>query len=205
MATMTKLKSGWKAILAKLTLFSGSHKDRSNGLCAMEAAAWIANEPHSDSPACVCPVIGAFMRSWNDALPDNETRDRLLKPLIPLTINTRGDKALEEKRAFMCVDWVVRTFTPEWLELCDKERYAKHIAVLRATPEVTDWKTLIDVTPVLVNAQKEAAAAWDAARAAARAAAGDAAWAAARDAAWAAASYAVKEKQTARFKKMVKR
>ena len=48
-------------------------------------------------------------------------------------------------------------------------------------------------------------AAWDAAWAAAGDAAWDAAWAAARDAAWAAASYAVKEKQTARFKKMIGR
>lgn len=48
---------------ASLTLHEGAHKDPADGMCAMEAAAWIAGEPHSDHPACACPVIGAFMRS----------------------------------------------------------------------------------------------------------------------------------------------
>ena len=56
--------------------------------------------------------------------------------------------------------------------------------------------------------EKLRAAAWDAAWDAAGDAAGDAAWAAARAAAWAAARAAagdaMREKQTARFKKMVK-
>ncbi len=50
----------------------------------MEAAAFIAGEPWSDHPACVCPVIAAFMRSWNDGLSDKD-RNRLLLPLIPKT------------------------------------------------------------------------------------------------------------------------
>ncbi len=39
-------------------------------LCIMEAVAFMAGEPWSDSPACASPVIAAFLRSWNDALSD---------------------------------------------------------------------------------------------------------------------------------------
>jgi hypothetical protein len=164
--------------LSELKLLAGAHTNLEEGMCAMEAASWIAGENWTDHPECVCPVIAGFMRSWNDGIGDVEERTRLLTPLIPHTIGTRN-KNLEERRSFMCVDWAVRTFTPEWLELCDSARYAKHVAALRSAPEITSWQSLIDITPALVDAQKEATAARDAARAAARDAARAAAWAAA--------------------------
>src|SRR3990167_10562700 len=103
--------------LAKITtLYAGPHPKNGNGhvkACAMEAAAYIAGEPWSDHPECVCPVIGAFMRAWNDGLPDDE-RTSLLLPLIPRTIGTRGSKPLEERRSLMAADWLVRTHTPAW-------------------------------------------------------------------------------------------
>ncbi len=72
-------------------LKSGAHTANDGAaMCAMEAAAWVAGEPWSDHPECVCPVIGAFMRSWNDSLPDDR-RTALLLPLIPATIGTRGN------------------------------------------------------------------------------------------------------------------
>ena len=42
--------------LGPLSLEKGAHK-RGSGMCAMEAAAYIAGEPHSDHPVCVSPVI----------------------------------------------------------------------------------------------------------------------------------------------------
>ena len=64
------------AWLDTISFANGSHDDPESGVCAMEAAAYIAGEEHSDHPACVCPVIGGFMRSWNDALPSDADRDR---------------------------------------------------------------------------------------------------------------------------------
>lgn len=87
-----------------ITLAHGSHKASEGGaMCAMEAVAWIAGEPWSDHPECVDPVIGAFMRSWNDALPDSE-RTTLLLPLIPKLIGTKGSAKLSERRAIMAGD-----------------------------------------------------------------------------------------------------
>ena len=49
-------------------LMQGSHSDFEGGMCAMEFVAWLAEEPHSDAPDCACPVLAAFMRTWNDSL-----------------------------------------------------------------------------------------------------------------------------------------
>ena len=68
--------------LENIDLLPGKHALRSQGLCATEAAAWLAGEPHSDSPKCLCPTIASVLRDWNDRLvtPD---RNRILKPLLP--------------------------------------------------------------------------------------------------------------------------
>src|SRR6266852_112630 len=87
-----------------LSLKSGSHSPDST-FCVMEAVAFVAGEKWSDNPECACPVISAFLRSWNDALPTDAERDRLLKPLIPKLVGTRN-KALEEKRGLMAADWM---------------------------------------------------------------------------------------------------
>lgn len=76
-------------LLEKLgPLKTGGHKGPADGACVMEAVAFVAGEPWSDHPECVSPVIGVFLRNWNDSLPTDADRDRLLKPLIPLIINT---------------------------------------------------------------------------------------------------------------------
>ena len=184
-------------------LAEGSHLDRS-AVCIMEAVAFVAGEPWSDSPDCTCPIIGAFLRSWNDALPDDE-RDALLRPLIPRLIGTRASVAVEKRRALMTADWLVREHTPAWLRAAKLDDAADALSSL---PEITDMAQIPSIRGPIEAARNDAAAAWDAAwdaawaaawdaartaawdaaRAAARTAAWDAAWAAARDAAWDAAA-----------------
>ena len=45
------------------------HASFEDGACLMEAVAWVAGEPWSDKPRCACPVIGDFLRHFNDGLP----------------------------------------------------------------------------------------------------------------------------------------
>lgn len=79
-------------------LYSGGHSPNSDGaMCAMEAVAYIAGESWSDHPKCACPVIATFMRSWNDALPDDQ-RNALLLPVVPRLVGTKGSKALAAAR-----------------------------------------------------------------------------------------------------------
>jgi hypothetical protein len=153
-------------------------------MCVMEAAAYLADEPWSDAPQCVSPVIAAFARSWNDSLRSDEQRTRLLAPLISTFIGTRTNAADEETRAWMCTDWLVRVQAPAWLDLAGLRTAA---ARLRALPPLTNAEIAIGSQSVLAGARAEADAAWAAAVAAARTAARTAAGAAAVDAAWAAA------------------
>ncbi len=190
-----------------LQLESGSHDAPNNGLvhaCVMEAVAYIAGDPWSDHPECASPVLGAFLRSWNDSLPDEDRQ--MLKPLIPRLVGTKASKAVEEKRAWMATDWLARECAPAFLRLAGLTEHAEALeglasltttlraekaqpalAAARAAGRAAAW----DAAWAAGAAARDAGwdAAWAAARAAGRAAAWDAAWAAgaaARDAAWAA-------------------
>src|ERR1700676_304692 len=103
--------------LDTLTLLTGAHEAASGEMCVMEAVAYVAGEPWSDHPACACPVISAFLRSWNDSLPSDADRDRLLKPLVLQLIDTKATQAIEERRSYLALDWMIRVFTPKWLDL----------------------------------------------------------------------------------------
>lgn len=174
------------------TLARGKH-DEGEAMCAMEAVAWLAGEPWSDAPRCASDVIAAFVRSWNDALPDAD-RVRLLLPLLPDVIGTRTTDADDETRAWMATDWLVRVNAPAWLDLTPS--LEAHAAALRALPPIMSSAVARDSQLVITAAWDAASVAvsvaeWAAARYAASAAARDAAWAAAgdaaRDAAWDAA------------------
>ena len=169
------------AEVAERGLKSGAHRSISDGMCAMEAASYIAGEPWSDHPECVCPVIAAFLRNWNDSLNDDERNKFITPALILKTIGTRSTKAVERKRSLMAADWLIRTHTPAWLRLAGLNDQADMIASL---PEITDMAQYPSLRSPLEAVRKDAAAAraaaGDTARDAARVAAGDAAWAAAR-------------------------
>ena len=173
--------------LDTLVLTKGNHTSREQGVCFMEAVAWMAGTSHSDHPACVSPVLGAFLRRWNDDL-DDKSRQKL-KPYIHRVIGTAGDRK-DEVRGWMLTDWMIRVHTPAWLDLAGIKKPA---ALLRTLHELTDTTGLVAAQAPIDRARTKAAAAWDAARAVAW----DTAWAAARavawDAAWAAARAAVRD------------
>ncbi len=170
-----------------VTLARGAHGDsKSPGeWCVMEAAAYFAHEPWSDHPKCVSPVIGAFLRRWNDDL-DDEGRQKLV-PYIAKVVGTNTGQADDERRGWMVTDWMVRTYLPAWLRLAKLEDQA---AAVEALPELVDPATWQGMETTIGRVRKDAAAAWDAAGDAAWDAAWDAARDAARDAAWAAAGAA---------------
>jgi hypothetical protein len=181
--------------LESIMLAKGAHASCEKAVCVMELTSCLADEPFSDHPQCVSPVIGAFCRSWNDSL-DDETRQRL-KPYAQLVIGTRTTKQDERIRAWLATDWLVRTFAPAWL---DRAGLDAHAASLRNLPELSSAALANKALPVIKAARAAAraaageadwaaawATAWDAARAAAWATAGATAGAAAGAAAWAAA------------------
>jgi hypothetical protein len=170
-------------------LSKGSHPTPDAGRCAMEWVAFLAGEPHTDQPVCVSDVLKRFCIDFNDAL-DDENRQKL-RPYLARTIGTAGD-GQDRRRAFMCLDWIVRTYTPAWLSLAGLDDDAR---ALRQLPEIVDIDAAWHAAPFTSGARQRAVAAgdaaWDAAGDAARTAARDAArtaaWDAAGDAAWDAA------------------
>ena len=177
-------------VIDTVVLKSGSHESLEAGACLLEAVSYVAGEPWSDRPECVCPALAAFGRTWNDAL-DDDTRNRLLKPLIPKLIGTRSTPDVQDRRGFMASDWAVRTFTVAWLRKAGLNDDADALAAL---PELSSVELCKAAMPTILKVRASASAArdaaWDAARAAAWDAAWAAAWAAAGDAAWAAAGAA---------------
>jgi hypothetical protein len=192
-----EVDQGRLAKVMGIELASGGHDVEEDRYCVMEAVAYVAGEPWSDTPACACPVISTFLRSWNDSLPDTE-RTTLLRPLIPKLVGTKSTPEIELRRSLMAADWLVRTHTPAWLRLAGLTMQADMLAAL---PEITDMAQAPSLRGPLEAVRQDAAAAraaaWDAARAAAWDAARDAAWDAARAAAWDAAWDAARAKLAA--------
>lgn len=173
-----------------ISLSAGSHSPDSQ-FCVMEAVAFVAGENWNDCPKCACPVISSFLRAWNDSLPTDAERDRLLKPLIPILVGTRN-KAREKERALMAADWLIRVYTPAWLRLAGLTTQAASLANRRAITSMKQVLSNESLEAVCKDATAASAAAWTAASAAAwaaaSAAASAAAWDAARAAAWDAAN-----------------
>jgi hypothetical protein len=72
-----------------------SHETPEAGTCAMEVVAWLAGEKHSDRPRCACPVIGAYVRTVNDRLSDEDRQK--LKPFLPRIAGSRDPLALQRR------------------------------------------------------------------------------------------------------------
>jgi hypothetical protein len=69
----------------------------------MELASMLAVEPFSDHPHSVCPVIGAFLRAYNDGLPDDRRQD--LYAYAARVVGTASGRRLRRERARRCLLW----------------------------------------------------------------------------------------------------
>jgi hypothetical protein len=128
------------AKLDTLRLTGGSHGSFDDGVCAMEAVAWLAGEPHSDAPKCADPEITIVMIRLNDSMPD-AMRNELLRPLLPRLVGSRtNDTAVRRRRAFVLADMACRVFAPLALGAVGYTDLAEE---LRALPGVIDEKAAL--------------------------------------------------------------
>ncbi len=170
-------------------LHYGTHAAAADGRCAMEWVTHLAGEPHSDQPLCVSPVLRAICIALNDGLEDGP-RQRL-RPYLARTIGTAGD-GLDPERAWLALDWLIRTFAPTWLDAAGADDPARR---LRRLAPVTGERSLADALVALEATRRDARALrtdplssrFDAVRSTAR----ETAWACAGAAAWAAARLAI--------------
>jgi hypothetical protein len=89
--------------IESLRLEPGSHASPEHGVCIVELASILAKEKFSDEPDCVCDVIGAFLRSWNDRASYVD-RQRL-RPYAARVIGTRSGRAITHRRRDICLVW----------------------------------------------------------------------------------------------------
>lgn len=142
---------------SKIVLKAGYHRTREEGMNAVEAAAYLAGLGHSVRPYGVCAIICQVMHVWSDHLPNNRIRTRLLVPLLPTILNTRAAAEIMVRRSWMAVDWLVRVYTPAWLELAG---LAAHASALRALTPIVDAAS----GEASKGVTRAARAAWDDAR-----------------------------------------
>ena len=173
----------------------GAHTTYGDGACAMEWADYLNRRRNGeritratklrDQTECVCPRIRAFMISWNDGIEGDSERNRLLRDLIPICVGTNTSERDSDRRGWICVDWIVRTYVPKWIRLAGLGSEARKLASL---PEIQSEKDLETMEP-----QSAAqSAAYSAARSAVYSAADSAAYSAAQLAARSAAYLAAR-------------
>jgi hypothetical protein len=85
-------------------LARGRHQSPDQGACVMELASMLAEEPFSDHPRSVCPVIGAFLRAYNDGLPDDRRQE--LYEYAAKVVGSAGSRSTRRARARLCLEWL---------------------------------------------------------------------------------------------------
>jgi hypothetical protein len=86
-----------------IKLSKGKHASPEDGACVMELASMLAGEPFTDHPASVCPVIGSFLRSYNDSV--DERRRQSLYEYASKVVGSRGGQRVQEARAERLAEW----------------------------------------------------------------------------------------------------
>jgi hypothetical protein len=90
----------------------GTHRSASDGVCLLELASVMARERFSDRPRCVCVVIAAFLRGWNDRSSHAE-RQRL-RPYARRIVGSRSRRSVTRRRRDICLTWGGADLTGNW-------------------------------------------------------------------------------------------
>ncbi len=101
-------------------LSKGKHITPEDGACVMELASMLAEEPFNDHPACACPVIGSFLRAYNDSL-DDERRQNLYE-YASKVVGSRASGAVQRARAERLAAWELELRQRRWTRRMLPER-----------------------------------------------------------------------------------
>lgn len=116
-----------------IRLSKGKHAAPTEGACVMELASMLAGEPFSDRPASACPVIGGFLRAYNDRIDEDRRQD--LYRYAAEVVGTRGSADVERARERRCL---------EWAEERRRERSRPLRWISRGSPPIVDRRLGLD-------------------------------------------------------------
>ncbi|HEX2259303.1 MAG TPA: hypothetical protein VHJ40_06115 [Actinomycetota bacterium] len=142
--------------LENLVLERGKHHSPEQGFNVLEAVSRMNRERFTDKPKLVSPVIGAFLREFNDAL-DDDTRQKL-KDYVPRIYKSLLSDDVEDFRAWVATDWLVRVQAPMWLKAAGMEELAEP---LESSSPVHDPDTAREIQDALDKAAEATRAAAD--------------------------------------------
>ena len=116
-------------------LRNGRHKSPDEGMCLLEATAWVAGAKFGDRPSCVAPPLIDMGHALNDLYGHGgaELRTAELSRFVRPLIGTAGPLVVDQERAFMAHDWLARVCVPAWL---DAARFNAVATRIRETPRV---------------------------------------------------------------------
>ena len=150
------------SIFDQIRIAKGSHDDdcANPERCLMEWYNWLTRKFHTDDcPPDVSPALHIFGMRLNDALGDDRRQE--LKQFLPQNgtpsplAGTRDD-GHEEIRGYLALDWLIRTYTPAWLDLAGLTVEATALRDLR---RIVDLVAAQAAGPVVRDARAKAAAA----------------------------------------------
>jgi hypothetical protein len=99
-----------------IKLGKGKHSSPDDGACVMELASMLAGESFTDHPSSVCPVIGSFLRAYNDSIDDERRQD--LYTCASKVVGSRTSADIQRARAEHLSAWAKqfkRTWWTRWL------------------------------------------------------------------------------------------
>jgi hypothetical protein len=95
-----------------IKLSKGKHASPEDGACVMELASMLADEPFSDHPAAVCPVVGSFLRAYNDSIDDGRRQD--LYAYASQVVGSRATLSVQRQRAERLAEWAFEMQHRQW-------------------------------------------------------------------------------------------
>ena len=98
--------------LDSVRLDPGAHRSPRDGVCLMELASLMAEEKFSDRPRCVCAVIAAFLRDWNDR--SGHAQRQHLRPYARRVIGSRSRRSVTHRRRDVCLIWSGANLSGNW-------------------------------------------------------------------------------------------
>src|SRR5947208_3752516 len=97
-----------------IKLSKGKHTSPEEGACVMELASMLAGESFTDHPASVCPVIGSFLRAYNDSVDDERRQD--LYAYASKVVGSRTSAAVQRARAEHLSPWAQQFKRAKWTQ-----------------------------------------------------------------------------------------
>jgi hypothetical protein len=117
------------AEIRSLAAQSTPNPDVATGLTAIEAVAYVAEEPISERPSCTDPLLAKFLSMWAEDLAAAD-RNTLLLPLIPALVGAHH--RLPNHFAALALSWLLRGPLIDWLDAAELADEVSNIEVFPA-------------------------------------------------------------------------